>query len=170
MAHAIGVVNINWNWCEFTLDFILGQLLNLPPRVGPRITPNIGNVAKCDIVVGIVEETCKDAILRDHIIHFTTCYSICRENRNLIIHGLCLEEYPEIETPVFLLSKASRELRDRAIPVTPEILERICRETRALYYYASRILDYWRSPEHFPLRDKLPLPHKLTKLHPALTV
>ncbi len=170
VAHAIGVVSINWNWCEFILEGILHAYVAGPPRLLHRLTSSIGNRTQTDILRSIAEEEESDVEMASHLKHFADMFDTNRENRNLLIHGLCLEEYPDVQEPVLLSVRAERFIKDRAIPVEAATLSRVCEETLALAKYGSDLMDVGRwgeDGEPLPFPDKPSLPRQLTKDFPS---
>lgn len=170
LAHAIGVININWNWCEFLLEHILGTYIGTQQRVADRLISPLGARTRCDILTGLVKELETDDARAKCVLHFIACFDICRENRNLLTHGLCVDEYPDLDGPALVSHKAAIDIFDRAAPVSVDLLLTTINETRTLFEFGFGIIDagyLGADDQPEPLPKKPPLPRKLTKLLPA---
>lgn len=169
LAHAIGVLTINWNWCEFMLDFILFDFIDVESsRTGIRITGLMNNRMKCDLLAGLIADTGNEDLI-DCMEHFIKFFDICRENRNLVMHGTLDATGEHGHDLALVQTKYAKEIFSRALPVTVENLTERVAETQALYDYAGKINDAGRfggDGKPLPLPDKPPLPRKLTTTLP----
>ncbi|HDO51638.1 MAG TPA: hypothetical protein ENH05_02760 [Rhizobiales bacterium] len=171
LAHALGVLTINWNNCEWMLDFILFDFIATDGRAGVFITGLMNNRSKCDLLAAIVYEL--DAPLTENCIqHYIKFFNICRENRNLIMHSTLdsIGTYGELS---LVQTKYSSVLVEKALPVTAENLVERIKETQTLYDFTCAISNYLQtcqSGKPGPLPDQPPLPCRLTTTLPRHTI
>ena len=167
ICHAIGVININWAWCETVHEELIADYLRIDWRIMSRITNTMPNRSRSELLEALATEYYPDPMRRASVLHFVRWFDITRENRNLLTHSPLVIETPENGGPFFSQARAGVEIRHRSIPVTAELLISVCDETERLYEFGAAIVDSYIPGTPHSLPDRFPLPRKLSLLHPA---
>jgi|HubBroStandDraft_3_1064219.scaffolds.fasta_scaffold133589_1 hypothetical protein len=85
--HAIGVVNVRWNDCEFWLLLLLCSVSKIPRREIWAMAHDLGDIAMCKKIRTFT----LFRGYRDHgralIENALDVYDLCRQNRNNIVHA-----------------------------------------------------------------------------------
>jgi hypothetical protein len=168
IPHAVGVIVINWNWCEYMLEHFISEYLGAPAPIEALLVAPMGNRGRAELLAALVHHRETDEGIADTMHHFLKCFDINRENRNLLAHSLCVMEHLDTDWIAFTSEKLHGPiLRERLVPISAVFLMQVCEDTRALFEYAIEIDDCLRLWPQQPLPEKPPLPDKLTVLHPA---
>ena len=112
ICHAIGVININWAWCETVHEELIADYLRIDGRMS-RITNTMPNRSRSELLEALATEYYPDPMRRASVIHFVRWFDITRENRNLLTHSPLVIETPKTEAPSSLkqgqVSKSATE-------------------------------------------------------------
>ena len=86
-THAIGQITIEWNQTEKELSELISVYLETDRPTAQLVIGAFGNRDKCQLLKSLVELKEGNSELAEAILHAITCFDICRENRNHIIHS-----------------------------------------------------------------------------------
>jgi hypothetical protein len=114
---AIGVVSINYAQLEFALTAMFSTTLNIPISLASIIIPKIGNDVRTKLMIQTLPERPWPDRLKDQASHFITGFSICAENRNLLVHSNMFSGSPD----AIVLFKSARD--GRTIQCNPTLAE-----------------------------------------------
>ena len=166
ICHALGVLVVNWNICETAEIFLLGMYLG---NDGDLILGPMPSNTRATLLADIVHRReSRDDLVRE-ISHFQTCYAICLENRNTIIHSVAVPEDYLQGNPLTFRKEPKRPHHGKAIvmPGDAVLIARTAREISRVYGYGMRLFLCKARGEREPLPDRPPLPRKLSLARPT---
>src|SRR5271167_829825 len=143
----------------------------------------LGNQSRVDLLLHLARENERHPELLPHMEHFATAFSICRENRNIVVHSAARLDS---SMDIIGLEKASRSKLGHTVSYAydPKEISRVCDDIQALRGYASVIIaavclplayrvlrfegkDIGDKDKPRPLPEIPPLPRKLMPLAPG---
>lgn len=86
-ARIVGEVAIAWNRLESRLDSLIYHYLTVDAYVAGYILGGMSNDAKVDFAKFLINRFERDAVLKDHGMHFAALFNRLRENRNILEHA-----------------------------------------------------------------------------------
>jgi len=169
----IGKATLLWNRAEYHFERIIWSYTDAADRIGELITSSMGNVSKGKLLLRLVEKIETDEKIVDRLQHLVRCYDICRENRNIMIHGIIHDDPASSET-MLLKGKTfgGFSVYEDAVSQLREAAEQIA----SIYDFCLAMDNYvWRPYQlnrfgealpPLPLPEKPPLPRKLDPSQP----
>lgn len=166
VCHALGVLVINWNWCEWAQAVLLASYMHDPMAI--EIVRPIPNATRAHLLSDLAAERETDPAMREAIDHFQKGFSLCLENRNLLVHSTAAPKMFLKGEPMSFHSQGKRIRSAIAvIEADPALLARVAAEIESFFSYG---MDIWRrlaQGEGAPSRDRPPLPRKLAEAPPS---
>src|SRR5580692_558726 len=86
--YALGVVAANFNHLEFALLALFYNFIELDDVTTRYLFSYLTNARRVDILLRMVEARELDSEIKDRVSWFATCFNICAENRNFLMHGM----------------------------------------------------------------------------------
>jgi hypothetical protein len=161
----LGVLVINWNWCEFAQEFLIAQYLDLPVPEADLITRPMPNNTRGNLLTDLVGMKEKRRGLRSAIAHFQQGFGLCLENRNTLIHALgAPNEFAEGGDLVFVRQAKRPHQRDIAYPGEAELIGTVAKDVATVFSYGMKLVLCVARGKRQPLPRKPPLPGKLMPL------
>jgi hypothetical protein len=161
---AIGLVATRWTQVEVSTQRMMGVLLKLEGRFALALTAHIGDRTAIDIILSVARQYKLPPGTKEAIEAFATNHATCRDNRNLMVHGihLCSEKgiKPRRAAVQKLTSRGQVKVSYFELPL--ETIYKIAAECNALAGYGQRIVSHLAS-----LRPDA-IPHELPALFPRL--
>jgi len=180
-VYGLGLISLNYNLFESTLQYILWNYTSV--TTANFFFDKWSNEERTAAIRHFSKETEDDPIVLDHIDYLMTYFSICVENRNILMHSR--QTFTGDKPPPGVLSIEKR-LRDRTggknvFHLDLEIIKRVSNEIIAGVTYSINLDQYvnYRSPlkrlmvGNAPapaLPNKPPLPHKLDPHRPVVNL
>lgn len=163
--HALGVIAINYNSLEHALFVLLREYLGTHHVLHASIFQSLSISSTLSLFASAVELHEKHPPLRERLVAFCPLFSICFNNRNLLMHANAREA--DATDDLLALAKRSKSkphiFNDLKLDL-PE-LRQIADDTRAVFVYAYKLWDFiLKRARRFP---GLPEPLQTTPL-PAL--
>ena len=84
--HALGMIALGWNLCEFRLFFLFAILLGVPTKTAWVIAHDLGDLAISDRIRELAKIKSLPKKDCETIDGFLKVYDICRQNRNSFVH------------------------------------------------------------------------------------
>lgn len=132
--HLIGLVCLRWTPVEITTQQLITALIDLhDPAMSAAVLTHIGDKTAMNIIQSLANAFIGlDPAAKDLLLKFTKTQDICRQNRNLLVHGL--HAASEIRPDKHIVSKMTSHGRIRiAHYVLPtEAVLRVLGEIQAL--------------------------------------
>lgn len=160
VAHALGILAINWNWCESAHELILGALLNTAhARV---ITSPMPNNMRANLLADLVATTKTPKAYAEAVNHFQRCYAICLENRNILMHSVVAPHDFLITQPLaFIRDGRRREKRLLQLTCDATQVAHVANECGATFTFAMRLFQAICRGAPAPSLGTLALPRTL---------
>ena len=135
--HAIGMIALQWNLAETALEDLIWLYLDTDKPTARIVTRPMGNVARTTLLRHLVSEKEIDPSIIDAVLYAASCYDICRENRNHIVHGQIQNLDPGI--PFRLVKhRKQKPIEDNLFELTIEELRDLANE---IHYTKEYIID-----------------------------
>jgi hypothetical protein len=123
-ARIVGEVAIAWNRLERRLDSLIYHYLKVDPYVAGFILGGMGNDAKTEFAKFLIKRFEKNALLKEHGIHFAALFNRLRENRNILEHAEPHSYSERYHGRIFKLNKQGFEIEfDAPIPSLKALLK-----------------------------------------------
>jgi len=164
----IGKAVILWNRTEYHFERIIWSYTDTVDRIGGYVTTSMGNVSKGKLLMNLVEHLETDERIIESLTHLERCYDICRENRNVMVHGIIHEDATSndvilLKGKIFggfaVYEDAATQLKEAADQIA--VVYEYCRAMDE-YVWRPYLLD--KAGQRLPplaLSEKPPLPRKL---------
>jgi len=130
-----GEITVLWSLTEWHLERIIWSYTDSEARIGEAITGTLGNVSKVEILLALMDKIEGDESTVDHLNHLASCYDICRQNRNTVIHAVFRRSADGKSMAV----KPNRTKGFHAFRVGRKDLIRVADEIAATYAYAKAL-------------------------------
>lgn len=135
---------MQWNRADFYLEYLLRFLLMGAPEIEFLIS-TWGNETRATIASKIIQNGETDVGFRDFCMDTLSDFNVCRENRNLIVHG----SIEDISDDSFSILRLTKNIEKRLVyRITIEHLEEVERDLIILCSH----LDWIIANSH-PVRD-----------------
>ena len=163
---------MQWNVAEFWFERLFHYYFFDVSDYLPTLLETWGNDTRAQVLRGVITHAEKDPKWQEYGLHLLKCFSVCKENRNLIVHGLI----KRITDNYLIVERATRRLSSRAsYKITLKTLKQteweilmLCSHLRFFESNTSGALPNLEM--RAPLPDRLPLPRKLAETHRAASV
>jgi hypothetical protein len=166
-CHAIGLLVVTWNWCERMHKFLTGHYIG-PPNA-ELIVASLPSNVRANLLADLVEAHEPRDDLREAIGYYQTCYAICLDNRNLLVHSLSAPVDFDQSKPMAFAAMAKRVGQEnRFYSADPRVVLGVARECEFQFIYGTNLLQVARGQQ--TLRRRPPKPRKLTEVPQAQTV
>lgn len=86
-AEIIGDICVMWNLMEQTIGMLFMFYMRENAARAYAISNILGNQSRADVLAYLVDSNEEDETLADLMRHFIAAFSICRDNRNILVHG-----------------------------------------------------------------------------------
>jgi hypothetical protein len=175
--HALGAITLLYNDLEHTMALLLDDYLGAGQDVSEEIFVRLNNRSRVDVVRKLAEMKEKDPEAKNASLHAVTCFEICAENRNTIMH--LVQQWSEL-LPANMIAKkrSSDKSRDVFYSLSADRLRQVADEMLAtrqfvrgvsMFLYQRKMTEKdQRPPSAKPpaLPKTPPLPSKLSPLQP----
>lgn len=175
---ALGVVSARWNSSENMMRLFIGHYIQLPEKLAPAIMRHFNNITLVDLLADGAAALEKDNPKFLEALNFLCAlYSLCRENRNDIIHGSLSLNIAKRTADRIVKPSTQRNKQERVFSCELKDIKRIADDIDHLNNLMMNLiyaLDCRKDPtkythhtvDDFLKRCKFPLPDKLTPLPP----
>jgi hypothetical protein len=104
--HALGQITLVFNYLEESIGNIFKVAMPTNSAFSEAMYHKLNNRDRVDLLAAIVRESSKEDDIKEAILHLLTCYSICADNRNILMHAILESADADI---ISLSKKASRD-------------------------------------------------------------
>jgi hypothetical protein len=135
--HALGQITLVFNYLEESIGNIFKVAMPTNSAFSEAMYHKLNNRDRVDLLAAIVRESSKEDDIKEAILHLLTCYSICADNRNILMHAILESADADI---ISLSKKASRDptrLIEFRIPLVD--LRAVADEMAKTFVYAMRL-------------------------------
>jgi hypothetical protein len=168
VAHALGILVINWNWCERAQEFLLRPYLAADPDTFDLVVGLLQNNSRDMLLAEMVQRHEKNDDVLTAIAHFRKCFSICLENRNILMHSVIApNEFLTGNPLTFYRRSKVRGQPHLFLNCDPVLIANTAREFMSLFAFGMRIWKTKTVGEPLPSLGRLPQPRKLALDPPA---
>ena len=123
-ARIVGEVAIAWNRLERRLDSLIYHYLTVDAYVAGYILGGMSNDAKSEFAKFLIKRFEKNALLREHGMHFAALFNRLRENRNILEHAEPDSYSERYHGRIFKRNKQGFEIEfDAPIPCLKSLLK-----------------------------------------------
>ena len=85
--HALGVAAARYNMLEFALLCLLLDYSGMHNGTTQYLFANLSNNLRVDLLKRCVADWEQDLPTKECILHFASCFNVCAENRNFLMHS-----------------------------------------------------------------------------------
>jgi hypothetical protein len=167
VLHALGVIGLRWNSCEFGLKMLFSLATNIGYPNALLITQDMGSVSISNIIRGTKELPKRFPKNVDDVFFALDLFEINRLNRNQLTHYLPAgNQSGETE---FRRNKILGGIGGELIPNSVSDVRRVAEEIRALRSYLAQLHNHLTNLHYtavYPLPERPPLPERLLKPPP----
>jgi hypothetical protein len=179
-AALLGDACLVWNFLEDSVKYILPKYMNAQEAYA--VVSVLGNQTKIDFIMHVVRSKEKDQEFLARMEYFAKAFSICRENRNILLHSILITKPPTAH-----LKKPSKSSPGKYVKYKydSDVVKRAIDDMNAVWVFLGKlmVLIYTRTIEdlseelrhrvkpwarHQPLPDIPPLPRKIAPLPPEV--
>jgi hypothetical protein len=184
--HALGVISLSYTRLEHAMSVLFCDFMTTDKAISEALFARLSNNERSNILK-LLSEQCK-AEESSHLAHAVECYDVCTENRNTLAH---IADDCSSDDPMTFLGRKMNSAKTKInfYPLGLTTLRQVADDMIAAYEFAMAISFYrfcrhararatgQEAPsslvtlilEHGPttLREKPPLPSKLSPLPPA---
>ena len=166
-AHALEVVGLAWNMCERNLLLIFCTMFKLKSPISWIVSNDIGDIALSGKIVALIDAMTTNTDEAICLRNYLSVYDVCRQNRNLLCHGMPSTDKGALEPrDAFLLKMKGHKLNPIPIPSSLGDIRRMAFELRYLTMVSWNIYEALvkrRRGVHSALPLPMPLPELLVK-------
>ena len=161
---ALGWVTVGWNRTELALEMLIVQYLKVEGKIGMILTRPLGNLARCDVLLGLINELEPDPAVKDRIEFGCKLFNRNRENRNAIIHASCFPAEAGVE--FVSRGRLPKPAAHRIEGQTDTVLRIASEIDTCMMYLCGISAHVWgrEKAQPFALPDKPLLPDSVKKL------
>lgn len=161
---AIGLTAVCWTQVEITTQRIMASLLRAEGRISVALTAHIPDRTAIDLILAVTRQYDLPTETSDAIEAFAKAHNICRENRNLVVHGIHGKSEKGITPERSFIQKVSARGKVRIVYYEISVAEiyEISKECSALAGYGQEII------RNLDSQGPGANPHKLPRLFPQL--
>lgn len=186
-ASLIGEICIIWNYLEDYVGYLLTIYFEYKSDLAFAVLAGLGNQSRIDLLTWFAQNKDPGSEMSECILYFATAFSICRENRNILVHSAVRLREPDGSQ---FIEKWSRTKLGSKVRYAYDIktVKLTIEETRRTLTFASKLfmsviipmaelgiklqqaptLDGKPKLKPRPLPEKPPLPSKLKPLPPPV--
>jgi hypothetical protein len=86
--YRVGAISLQWNTAEYWIELIICRYLWEVSHHVPTLLETWGNDTRAQILRGMVQTSEEPPEWREYYLELLTNFSICKANRNFVVHGL----------------------------------------------------------------------------------
>ena len=181
-AELIGNISIVWNYLEDTVGYILPKYFEHDQEISIPVLAALDNRGRIDLLLHFVDAREDDAEVAERVRYFAKAFSICRDNRNILVHSAV--RLGKASSPEHLEKTSRRKLGGKVrYAYDLDVIRRALREMETTLAFITRLFLTiylplaWRAKALLgedigdkgnprPLPKIPPLPKQITPLSP----
>jgi hypothetical protein len=168
-VHALGLITLRWNRCEYGLFLLFAEVVKLPIKECWILVHNLGDLAIVERIKAMMTERKYDAETIAQITNALEHYKICNENRNSLTHSWTKRVAGEMV--LARQSKSIANMNPYPIPSSLADLRRVAEDLDTLshrLFYLEAILSESDPKQPLPWRERLSPPDRLWSQAPQV--
>ena len=175
-VHAFGQIALLYNYLEDFMCSLFQLYLPIKNSASFLLYYKLNNRERLDLLSDLVRANEKDPTILDSVLFSITCYDICTDNRNILLHSTHGETDPVSMSVKFSKRASSNPLRELNFDIDLTLLRRVADETGETADFVSNLWFFLQRPPHLvaggdtltSLPEKPQKPHKLTPSQPGV--
>lgn len=145
---------------------LIETYLDVPGKIASMVTRPMPNNTRGNLLIDLVAEKEQRPGLAEAVGFFQTCFVVCLENRNTIIHSLGAAEDFDLNRPVAFIREAKRpHQKPITIPGDATLIAAVAKEAAQIFSFGTELWLCVCQGSKRPLPDRPPQPRKLTETH-----
>lgn len=165
--HALGLVTLRWNVCEYSLFHVFCETMRLPDNECWALAHNLGDVSLSERIAAIARIRKLPAAVQTRTSDVLAFYDICRQNRNFLAHALFSDHSEPGSATLTRRSKKIDEMAAEPFSSSLEDIRRVANDLSDLHSHLFHLELALMSDPLPPSRDKLKMPDLLWKPLPT---
>jgi hypothetical protein len=85
---ALGQITLVYNYLEESVGNLFSDVMPTDAAFSDKLYHKLNNRDRVDLMTAVVRQSGQDDDVKEELLYLLSCYAICTENRNILLHAL----------------------------------------------------------------------------------